>query len=77
MSKNGHLNDPAAGVRDSLSAIRHAKIQLRHLTGTCTSPTKLANSVRFCWARFLEFEVASPRISHRHGGRCKREAIQD
>jgi hypothetical protein len=45
MSKNGHLNDPVAGLRDSLSAIRHVQIQLRHLTHTCTSPTVLASQI--------------------------------
>jgi hypothetical protein len=48
MSKNGHLNDAAAGLRDSLSAIRHAQVQLRHLTGTCTSPTMLASQIELC-----------------------------
>ena len=48
MSKNGHLNDPAAGLRDSLSAIRHAQIQLHHLTGTCTSPAMLASQIELC-----------------------------
>jgi hypothetical protein len=45
----GHLNNPAAGALwDSLSAIKHAQIRLRHLKRTCTSPTVLTSQVELC-----------------------------
>jgi hypothetical protein len=49
MRKIGHFNNSSDGALwDSLNAIRHAQIQLRHLTRTCTSPTALASQIELC-----------------------------
>jgi hypothetical protein len=49
MSKIGHINNYSDGaLRNSLSAIKQAQIQLRHLTGTCRSPTALASRIELC-----------------------------
>jgi hypothetical protein len=62
MMKNAHLNDHAAvAVWHSLSTIKHAQIQLRHLTGGCTSPTVLASQIELC--EVLLAEISGIRSS--------------
>jgi hypothetical protein len=49
MRKIGHVNNSFDGALwDSLSAIKHARFQLRHLTRTCASPTVLASEIQLC-----------------------------
>ena len=65
MTKINHINGSSNGaVRDSLSAIRHAQIQLRHLTHTRASPTVLASQIELC-------EVLLAEISGIHSSLAK------
>jgi hypothetical protein len=65
MTKIDHINNSSNGaLRDSLSAIKHAQIQLRHLTHTCASPTVLASQIELC-------EVLLAEISGVHSSLAK------
>jgi hypothetical protein len=65
MGKIGHINSSSNGAfRNSLSAIRQAQIQLRHLTGTCRSPTALASQIELCELLLVEVSGIHSRLEN-------------